>query len=47
MPVIQAELKSIIFKWDSKEVSEEAEWRLSLTEFQTYGTVTEKAHVAK
>ena len=37
----------MVFSWDLKDAAESIERRLGLSEFQTDGTETEKAHDAK
>ena len=37
----------MVFSWDLKDAAESIEWRLGVSEFQTDGTETEKAHDAK
>ena len=37
----------MVFCWDLKDAAESTEWRLGLSEFQTDGMETEKAHDAK
>ena len=39
--------ENVVFSWDLKDAAESIERRLGLSEFQTDGTETEKAHDAK